>query len=203
MAVAAVGLFLLAYQWGNQYQLAHSGPPALDGVLIRPPQPLPELALTGPAGDLAHDDLLGHWTLIALASPAGARGHLAVARMVEVANRLVAEPALRERLRLLLVSADDTPRLARDFQRLTPDLWVLTAGPQTLDGLREALGAGPDTNGGGEAPAEAPALFLIDPKARLAALFPSAQAPAAIASDVQALADWPGLLAEPDADDGR
>jgi hypothetical protein len=196
MAIAAVGLFFLAYQWGNQYQLAGRGPPALDGVLIRPPQPLPELTLSGPDDALTRADLIDHWSLIALAPPADVRGHLAVARMVEIANRLVAEPTLRERLRLLLISDDDTPRLARDFQRLTPALWVLTADADTLSRLRMALGAGSSaTDGDGP-----PALFLIDPKARLAALFPGAQAPDAIAADITALAEWPGLLAEPNPD---
>ena len=190
MALAAVGLFLIAYQWGNQYQLAGAGPPSIGGVLIRPPQPLPALDLSGPRGGLTGDDLLEHWTLIALASPAGAGGHRAVAKLIEVANRLVAEPDLRERLRLLLISADDAPRLARDFERLTPELSVLTGGPQMLERLRAALGAGP-----AQADAEEPpALYLIDPKVRLVALFPGAQAPAGIAADIVALDGWPGLL---------
>lgn len=198
MAVAAVGLFLLAYQWGNQYQLAGSGPPTIGGVLIRPPQALPALSLSGPGGELTRLALQDHWSLIALASPARGAGHRAVARLIEVANRLVAEPDVRKRLRLLLISGDDAPRLARDFERLAPELRVLSADTGTLERLRATLGAGHEA----AAASEPPALYLIDPQARFAALFPGAQAPTGVAEDIIALADWPGLLTSSDAETG-
>jgi hypothetical protein len=185
MALAAVGLFLVGYQWGNQSRYGREVLPPLAGVLIRPARPLPDLALTGPTGTVTATELEGRWSLLALASATAVPGHRAAARMIEVANRLADRPALRADLRLLLISGDDVPRLARGFQRLTPDLWVLTADRDTLAELRHSLGAPTSAAGGAEA---APPLYLIDPRVSLTALFPGGLAPAAIASDLKVLA---------------
>ena len=197
MAVAAVGLFLIGYQWGNQYQRAGEEPPRIAGVLIRPPMTLPEPVLDGPAR-LARTDLAGRWSLLALASPAGASGHRTVARMVEVANRLADRPRLRSRLQMLLVSADEVPALARDFQRLNADLRVLAAAPSDFEALSGALGierSTPAAAGG-----EPPPLFLIGPQARVLALFPAAQPPQRIAEDLVTLAEHPHTVAADAAD---
>lgn len=195
MAVAAVGLFVVGYQWGNQFQRARDGDPVLAGVLIRPPAPMPEVSLhAGSGATLDRTALADHWTLIAPASPAGAGGHLAVARLIEVANRLAGAPDLHGRLRLWLVSRDDVPALARDFERLTPALAVLTGDAGSLDRLAEVLGTDPavaDSAPESGDTAGVPPLYLIDPKARLVALFPPGQTPAAIAADIEALSRRP------------
>ena len=190
MAVAAVGLFLFGYQWGNQFKRGGTEPPQISGVMLRPPQPLPDFVLKDSAGgDVGRTDLLDGWALLDFAPLADARGHRSIARLVEVYNRLAAEPELRKRLRLLLVSADSSPRLARDFERLSPAIGILGAERGVIDELRNALGAS-------EQPAsdELSALFLIGPDATLVALFPTAQPAAEIAADVAALAQWPGSV---------
>ena len=186
MAVAAVGLFLISYQWGNQFKLGGGEPPAISGVMVRPPQPLPDFVLTDSAGaDVGRSDLLDRWALLSFAPLADARGHRSIARMVEVYNRLAADQALRERLRLLLISADSSPRLVRDFERLSPAMGILSAERGVIDALRNALGAGEQPPSD-----ELPALFLVGPDASLLALFPAAQPAAEIAADVEALAKW-------------
>jgi hypothetical protein len=188
MAVAAIGLFLLAYQWGNQYRHGAGEPPVIGGVLLRPPQPLPDFVLTDSAGEpFGRADLLDHWSLLAMANLAGAGGHRGMARLVETYNRLADRPRLREQLRLLLVTADAAPGLTRDFERLSPAIGVLSGERAPVAELAAALGADPDTALTATA-GEPPTLFLLDPDARLVAIFPPAEAPVTIAEDLAALA---------------
>ncbi len=193
MALAAVGLFLVGYQWGNQFQRDHEAALRIDGVLLHAPTALPELDLHGPQGPVANADLRGHWSLIAFGSPGSAIGHRGAARLIEIANRVADQPDLRKDLRLLLISADDAPGLARDFEQLTPNLRVLSTESQALSDLRDALGAGRAQ------PAEEgttpPPLFLIGPQAHLVALFTGAQPAASIADDLKTLAARPEALA--------
>ena len=196
MAVAAVGLFLIGYQWGNQFQSAREAPLRIEGVLLRPPIDLPELELYGPQGPFNRDDLRGHWSLITFGSPGSAVGHRGVARLIEIANRVADQPDLRGNLRLLLISADDAPILARDFEQLTPSLRVLSAPAQQLAELRESIGAGQSADP--EAVDLPPPLFLIDPKARFVSLFSGEQPAASIAEDLKTLSQQPdGLPSAP------
>ncbi|WP_295887997.1 hypothetical protein [uncultured Thiohalocapsa sp.] len=188
MAVAAIGLFLVAYQWGNQYRVGGDAPPVIGGVLIRPAQSLPDFVLTDTQGEpVGRGALLEHWSLLAFASLADAGAHRSIARLVEVYNRLADAPDLRRRLRLIIATADAAPGLARDFERLSPAVAVLSGNRAAVADLATALGADPDTALAGAADAP-PTLFLLDPDAELAALFPGSQAPAMIAEDVAALA---------------
>lgn len=188
LAVAAVGLFLVAYQWGNQLRYSSDAPPTIGGVLLRQAEPLPDFVLTDTAGEpFGRGDLLGHWSLLAVTNLAGAGGHRGIARLVEVYNRLADRSQLQDTLRLLLVTADAAPKLARDFERLSPAIHVLSGERAAAADLAAALGAEPDAALAGQ-DTEPPALFLLDPDARLVAIFPSAEAPANIADDVAALA---------------
>ncbi len=189
MAVAAVGLFLVGYQWGNQFQREHEAPLRIQGVLLRATIALPKLNLHGPQGPLTSADLRNHWSLMAFGSPGTAAGHRGVARLIEIANRVADQPKLRNDLRLLLISADDAPGIARDFEQLTPSLRVLSTGAANLRELQDALGAGSALQAEGDA--EPPPLFLIGPRQNLVALFPGAQPAASVADDLIALSARP------------
>jgi len=185
MAVAAVGLFIVSYQWGSQYKHGGALQPALSGIVIRPSLPLPDLVLTDSSGGpFGRADLIGYWSLLVFAASDDAQGRRGIARLVDVYNRLADQPDLQQRLRLLLVGTDAQPRLALDFERLSPAIAVLSAEPATLEALEAALGADPQAKNNG-----LPPLFLIDSDARLAALFPASQLAAEVAADVAALAD--------------
>jgi peroxiredoxin len=192
MAAAAIALFVIGYQWGNRLQFGGGHPPALSGVMVRPPQPLPDFVLTGTDGrSFGRPDLLDRWSLIAFAPLGGASGHLALGRMIEVYNRSAQEPELQRRLALLLVTADDAPALAREFERLSTAIRILTGQHGELATLRSALGVTDEVPAG----SAQPPLFLIGPRARLIALFPNPEA-AEIATDIAALAAWPDLSDE-------
>jgi hypothetical protein len=192
IAVAAVGLFIAGYQWGNQFQTAHQAPLRIDGLLLRPPVELPELDLHGPQGPFSRADLDERWSLIAFGSPGSAAGHRGVLRLIEISNRIADQPHLRKQLQLLLISADDAPILARDFEQLTPSLRVLSAPEPQLAALKGALGAGRDEPA--EAADQPPPLFLVDPRARLVALFAGGQPAASVADDLKMLSERPDAL---------
>lgn len=191
LALLAGLLFLLGYQWGNQYQRAGSGPPAIQGVLVRPPPQMPELALKDAYGEVFnHDTLAQDWTLLTFGDLAGASGQLAIQRLIDVYNRLADRDALHRALRLVLVSAGDAPDLARQFSALSPGLHVLGGGPEAIASLRDALGAGEQ--------ADQP-LYVFAPGGYLVAILPKDESRTAMAGDVAALhADVDWLLAQPE-----
>lgn len=194
LAAAAIGLFLVGYYWGNQYQHHTSTPPTIAGVLIRPPRPLPDLALRDAAGrPFTTERFVGYWTLLSFDNPSPAPDRPAVMRMIEIRNRLASDSDLQERLLLVLVirSEDSTP--AAGFDHSSPVLTLLSGTTDELQRLRTVLGM--------PAQATAPAVdqgipcYLIEPSGRLSALFPSTQTPASIASDLTAIAAHVDALA--------
>ncbi len=197
MAVAAVGLFLLAYQWGNQYKYGAAEPPAIGGVLLRPPRPLPEFMLADSADQpFEREALIDQWSLLAVGNLSGASGHRALARLIEVYNRLADQRELRRRFLLLLVTADSAPALARDFERLSPAIAVLSGQRAAVaEFVQAALGSNPDqlmnrNQAATTDPDDTPSLFLIDPEARVLALFPGAQPAEEIAEDLKTLVHY-------------
>lgn len=192
MFAAAIGLFLAGYYWGNQYKYGNAAPPAIEGVLLRPPVALPGFRLLDSQGlPFTVDDLLEQWTLVAFGNLGSKPGHLAVNRMIDVYNRLADRPELQEMLQLALVAAQARDLgLARDFARLSPALRLLSGDETEIQRLGGALGASPP-GGAGTTESAAPAFYLIGPEGRLLALFPGSQPAAAIASDLTAIADHP------------
>ncbi|MBK5968822.1 hypothetical protein Thiosp_02366 [Thiorhodovibrio litoralis] len=181
MALLAVGLFVIGYQWGNQSQRGQGQTVAIEGVRLRPAVPLPSWQLTDDGGQpRGSDQFEGFWVLLGFAPIDDVSGHLTMTRMLEVFNRLADQPAVREQLRLVLVSPRMDAALAQDFRRLLTQIWVLSGSPEQLARLDAMLA--------GSTAKEGAALYLIDPEARLTAIFPNTQPPAAIARDMRLLA---------------
>lgn len=185
MAAIAVGLFLVGYYWGNQYQRNDSPPLEITGVLIRPPHPLPDFRLRDPAGrPFTPEQLAGRWTLLAFGRPSQSPGRTAMERMIRVRNHLAGDPRLQERLQLLLVARHQDPALETGpWSRV---LKPLSGADQTIRTLRAALGlpeqeTDPTT-------AQGNPCYLIGPAGRFFALFPDVRTPASIASDLTTIA---------------
>lgn len=190
MIAAAIGLFLIGYNWGNKYKHGDPTPPVIDGVLIRPPPELPALELRDMQNQpFTANGFKEHWTLVTFGDPSRAPGHLAVMRMVEVYNRSAENPELQAMLQLALVADRQDPVLARDFGRLSPSLKLLFGESGEIQRLRASLGASPAKEPG--TVNDDDAFYLIGPASRLLAIFPDAQPAASIASDLSTIAKHP------------
>jgi len=187
MVAAALGLFLVGYYWGNQYRRGDSTPPVIEGVLIRPPRPLPAFELRDAAGrSFTTEHLSGHWTLLSFGDSSQAPGQSAVMRMIEVYNRLASAPGLQEKLLLVLaIRRKDLPPDS-ESDHWSPVLRLLGGEAGEMQPLRIALGL-PVEETAATADQALPC-YLIGPSGRLSALFPSTQAPVSIASDLSAIA---------------
>ena len=194
MIAAAMGLFVFGYYWGNQYKYGDPMPPAIEGVLVRPPPELPGFELRDTEDQLfTADGFDDHWTLLTFGDLSRAPGHLAVTRMIEVYNRLAHDPELQAMLQLAFVAEYQDQALARDFGRLSPALKLLSGESSEIRRLSASLGASHKHETGSAGDQEI-TFFLIGPERRLLALFPGTQAPAAIALDLSALAEHPEHL---------
>jgi len=194
MIAAAAGLFVIGYQWGNQYRRP-AGPPAIAGVLVSPPIDLSAFSLQDPDGrPVTRERLAQGWTLLTYGDLTQASGHLTAGRLLEVYNRLADRPDLRAALRLVLVQSVDAPNLARDFNRLSPALIIAGGDTEQRGLLSEALGGAPAPLPGDDSGS---AVFVIAPGARLVALFTPGQGAMSMAADLVALFESPDLLLPP------
>jgi hypothetical protein len=179
LMLAAISLFILAYQWGNQYQRRSAEPPVIGGLLISPPASLPDFELKDTLGQsFDQGGLAQGWTLLAFGDLSRASGQLAVQRLIDVYNRVADEQALRKQLRLVLIKTADAPNLARDFASLSPALSVLSGDPEQITLLRDSIGLGHE---------ETPALLVLGPGGYLVAFLPESQDGAAMAEDLKAI----------------
>lgn len=203
--MGAVGLFLAGYHWGNQVQRARAALPAIDGVLVRPPAAVPRFRLQDPNGRVFDQgSLAGGWTLLAFGDLTGASGQRAVARLIDLYNRVSDQEDLYRALRLVLVTPDDfaerTGGPALDFARLSPALWVLGGPAAERARLAGALGAAAGAPSGTTAaarPAPGPdpgTLYCFAPGGALIALFTGETEPARTAAGLTVLHDHLDLL---------
>lgn len=176
----AAGLFFLGYLWGNQYR--HRQPPeplAIGGVLVRPPAAVPEFRLADPAGRIFdRRTLAAGWTLLAFGDLAQASGQLAVARLIDVYNRVSDREALHRDLRLVLVAEPMAPDPARRLCALSPALYILGGDAEQVRRLGDSLGVDQGASG---------TLFVFAPGGALVALLGDDRNRADLASDLVAL----------------
>ncbi len=186
LILAAISLFVLAYQWGNQYQRRSAAPPVIGGLLIRPPASLPEFELREALGNpFGQQDLSQGWTLLAFGDLSRASGQLAVQRLIDVYNRVADERPLRKQLRLVLVTTGDDSTVPRDFAGLLPALKILGGEAEQIERLRADIGLGG---------AETPAIFVVAPGGYVLAFLPETQGGAQMAEDLKAIHAGSDLL---------
>lgn len=180
----------------------HDAPASLEhATRFDAPRPLPAFSLVDQAGaSLGPDRLRGHWTFLffgfvncpdicptTLATLAAARSALADLPAGE-------QPAV------LFVSVDpgrDTPELlGRYVAHFDPSFTGATGTREAIDALSAALGiavfVGPPSADGSYAVDHSAAVYLVDPEARIAALFGTPHEAAVIARDFRRLVARPG-----------
>lgn len=186
--VAAVAGALLARHW-----LARPGaPPATEAAAVyATPRPLPDFALLDhDGGRFDRARFRGRYTLVLFGfTNCPDLCPTTLLTLAEVERRLVDLPP-GERPAVVMVSVDparDTPAvLARYVPHFDPAFVGVTGEDAAIAALAQALGAayqrGVPVDGSYTVDHTA-ALFLIDPEARLAAVFPTPHVAATIAAD--------------------
>lgn len=178
--VLAVLAFGIALYGGSQYRNRERAAPAISGVLIQPPAPLPPPeGGEDPGSPLSRAALAEHWSLLMLDPHRGQQRSPALIRLLQVHNRLAAEPTLQQRLHYLYLpkSADEASLQA--ISALNDNISGLSVNPARMDDVFRRFGADPGTD-------EA-VLYLIDPDVRLHALFTPGEDAATIADDLVTL----------------
>jgi protein SCO1/2 len=193
---AALGLWLGA-RLGEGSQLP---PSAMAGALVYPPRQVPEFKLTRPDGSaLEPADLRGAWTLLFFGyshCPDVCPTTLAILKQVDAL--LKTDPPAQP-VRMLFVSVDPErdsgPALAEYVGYFSPHIIAATGEPVQLQALTAALGvvymkapqSGTDYNIDHSA-----SLLVLDPQARLHALFRPPLDPGVVAADLRVLATGAG-----------
>ena len=191
-AVVALGLLAGAVA-ARHFLAAPSAPPPLDrATLYAVPRPIPAVALVDQAGAaFGPERLKGRWNLVFFGfvnCPDICPTTLAT--LAGVARSLADLPEA-DRPGVVLVSVDPArdapPVLARYVAHFDPAFVGVTGSQQALDDLTRALGVAvvvgsPDADGN-YAVDHTAAVFLVDPEARVAALFNTPHDPEAIARD--------------------
>lgn len=174
----AVLAFGLAYYMGSQYQDRPRNLPAITGVAIEPPAPLPDLP-EGEGAPLTRDTLLGHWSLLMLDPHPGETRSPALLRLLRVHNQLAGDAELQQRLTFLYLPRQLAPGAQAAIEGMSDNIHALSGDPSLLAETIRLFGL--------EADGDRAALYLIGPQARLHALFTPDQDIATIAEDLTTL----------------
>lgn len=185
---------ILAGVAAARYVMRESGtPPALErATLFQESRSLPELTLIDQAGSaFGRDRLRGHWTFLFFGfvnCPDVCPTTLAT--LAAVRKELADLPA-GELPGVTLVSVDpgrDSPAaLARYVAHFDPSFTGVTGSADAISSLTESLGVaviiGPEAEDGNYTVDHTAAIFLVDPEARVAALFGTPPQARTIAND--------------------
>lgn len=186
--VAALAGAYLAHLWLRH---AEPGPVTEAAAVYAAPRPLPAFELTADDGSrFDRARLLGRYTLVFFGFTNCP--DLCPTTLAELARaeRLLADLPAARRPQVVMVSVDparDTPELLHRYvPHFDPAFVGLTGEDRAIGELARALGAayqrGP-VQDGSYAVDHTAALFLVDPQARLAAVFPTPHVAATIAAD--------------------
>ncbi len=191
-AVVAAGILAgVAAAW--LYAREHGRPPELEhATLFEAPRALPAFSLVDQAGrPFGPDRLRGHWSLLFFGftnCPDVCPTTLATLAAV---RKSLGDPRRDDAPAVVFVSVDpgrDTPDvLGRYVEYFDPAFVGATGSREAIDALAAALGVaviiGPPAADGSYAVDHSAAIFLVDPEARIAALFGAPHDAQAIARD--------------------
>jgi hypothetical protein len=168
--------FGLAYYSGSRYQNRPQPAPVIAGVAIHPPSPLPSLPNTESPSLIRQESLLGRWSLLMLDPHRGQSRSPALLRLMQIHNRLAAEPRLQQGIVFLYLPAEPHEPEHRAIDGLGENFTALSGEPEQVEETFRLFGVEPD--------GKIASLYLIGPKARLHALFTPDQDTATIAEDL-------------------
>ncbi|MBE2295855.1 MAG: SCO family protein [Phycisphaerales bacterium] len=196
LALALILALALALGWVlGQWWLRPPSSPPLDiaGIYLPDAQPLPTFRLVAQNGQpFIRDDLIGHWTFLYFGySYCPDACPLALVDLNRLQQRLV-ETGVDDEVRYLFVTVDpqrDTPERLREYVRyFNPKFQGATGSSEEINGLTKALHVFYQRVENPEHPEyyimdHSSTISLIDPQARLRAIFTPPQDSARMATD--------------------
>jgi hypothetical protein len=174
----AVLAFGMAYYSGSRYKAGPQPAPAISGVAIHPPSPLPDLSGSD-IDALMPESLSEHWSLLMLDPHTGETRSSALVRLVQIHNRLAGNPDLQRQLDFLYLPATLDAGAQAAIDGLGDNLHALTGNGAQVEVIFRRFGTDPQ--------GEAATLYLIGPQVQLRALFTPDQDIATIAEDLTRL----------------
>jgi cytochrome oxidase Cu insertion factor (SCO1/SenC/PrrC family) len=165
----AVLVFGIAYYGGNRY--VEEQLPVISGILLRPAMPVPEFELRDQDDKpFTRERLSSHWSLLLLDPQASPSAPLLLAR---IHNRMAATPELQKQLRFILIPGQP---ISGPHAEPGDGFFTLSGSQAALDETFKRFGV--------NEPQGAYTLYLIEPDAKLRALFTGDQDAATIAADL-------------------
>jgi cytochrome oxidase Cu insertion factor (SCO1/SenC/PrrC family) len=172
--------FSVAYYAGYTHKRQARQLPRIEGVLINPPQPLPPIDLYSQTGEpFSLTDLQGHWSLLMLDPAPGTSASSALTRLIQVHNRLAAEPDLQQQIHYLYLSRAKIEEQPISFVSISDNVQALHGDTQMIDKAFKAFG--------GYGNDKEYSLILIGPNTKMHALFTRSSNAATIAEDLNNL----------------
>ncbi|QFY89867.1 hypothetical protein D5125_10385 [Magnetovirga frankeli] len=159
----AVGLFVFSYWLGNRYKAPDL--PQLQALLLSPAQPLPRFALRQDGQALPFAQAVDDWLLLW----GGPLGEADLQRLISAHNRLADEARLQGRFRVWLLEPCELP--------LPPFIQPRQLDAEQRQRLYRHWQLGPGQN----------LLFLVNPQARLQAVFTGIGSGATMARDFRSI----------------
>ncbi len=173
----AISVFAISYYVGNRNKTDTAVP--ISGVVMRPPTPAPEFQLFDQSNEpFSQQRLQGSWNLLVL-DPQSGTASPAFFRMVQVYNRLAIESELQGQTHFIYVPRESSDDIKAGAGRLGPNFLALHGTEQNVDETFSRFGVSDIT--------DSFTLYLIDPEARIHALFTDVQDAATIAADLKAI----------------
>ena len=195
LALALMLVLALALGWvlGQWWLRPPSPPPDIAGIYLPDAEPLPAFRLVAQNSQpFTRDDLIGHWTFLYFGySYCPDACPLALVDLNHLQQRLV-EAGVDDNVRYLFVTVDpqrDTPERLRDYVHyFNPKFQGATGASEEINRLTKALHVFYQRVENPEHPEHyimdhSSTISLIDPQARLRAIFTAPQDPKQIAAD--------------------
>lgn len=192
IAAAALAAGILA---GRQSSADRAAPALRAATLLPVPRELPDVALREGDGEFRVRALAGRWTVVFFGFTHCPDVCPTTLALLAGVNRAFADLPETQRPRVLFISVDpprDSPEAATTFARFFDPAFRGASGDDAaLDALSRALGApfhrDPPGADGAYAVDHSGAVFLLDPRARFAAVMTPPLDGAALALDLRAL----------------
>ena len=166
-----------------------------NGTLLPAPRAVPEFQLVDGSGNAyGHAQLTGHWSVLFFGyTSCPDICPITLTTLAQVDTQLADLPAT-QRPQIVFVSVDpqrDTPAQVGQYVKFfSPDFIGLTGEPGKIEPFTQAMGvpvAIHDSGNGAYTVDHAATLFLLDPQARMTAIFSPPHSVATLASDLRSV----------------